>query len=150
VYNAGSGLVVLLFGDPHGLEGGEGGQDGASDPDQELPLSGRDNLDLHGGGGEGSHFLAESLGDAGVHSRAPTHHDVVVEIFTDVHVALQNGLVGDFMEPGHFLADVHGFEEGLGATETLTAHCDHLAVREFVIAVVLIRVFVGFEFSLVV
>ena len=29
-----AGLVVLLLGNPHLLEGGQGGQDGASDPDR--------------------------------------------------------------------------------------------------------------------
>ena len=33
VHDGGAGLVVLLLGDPHLLEGGEGGKDGASDPD---------------------------------------------------------------------------------------------------------------------
>ena len=48
VNNTGAGLVVLLLGDPHLLEGGEGGQDGSSDPDGVLPLWGSDDLDLHG------------------------------------------------------------------------------------------------------
>lgn len=42
VDNAGAGLVVLLLGDPHLLEGGQGSQDGATDPDGVLPL-GRSN-----------------------------------------------------------------------------------------------------------
>ena len=33
VDDGGAALVVLLLGDPHLLEGGEGGQDGSSDPD---------------------------------------------------------------------------------------------------------------------
>merc|ERR1712223_2320233 len=40
VDNARARLVVLLLGDPHLLEGGEGSQDGASDPDGVLPLGG--------------------------------------------------------------------------------------------------------------
>merc|ERR1712032_507507 len=46
-------LIVLLLGDPHLLEGGEGSQDGASDPDGVLPLWGSDDLDLDGGGSQG-------------------------------------------------------------------------------------------------
>ena len=34
VDNCRAALVVLLLGDPHLLEGGEGGQDGSSDPDR--------------------------------------------------------------------------------------------------------------------
>ena len=33
VDDGGTRLIVLLLGDPHLLEGGEGSQDGASDPD---------------------------------------------------------------------------------------------------------------------
>jgi len=42
VDNAGACLVVLLLGDPHLLEGGQGSQDGATDPDGVFPL-GRGN-----------------------------------------------------------------------------------------------------------
>ena len=48
VDNARARLVVLLLGDPHLLESGEGSQDGASDPDGVLPLGGSDDLDLDG------------------------------------------------------------------------------------------------------
>jgi len=49
VHDGGAGLVVLLLADPHLLEGGEGGQDGASDPDGVLPLGGGDDLEQEGG-----------------------------------------------------------------------------------------------------
>lgn len=48
-----AGLVVLLFRDPHLLEGGERGEDGATDPDGVLALRRRDDLDLHRRGREG-------------------------------------------------------------------------------------------------
>lgn len=38
VDNGGSGLLVLVFADPHLLEGGEGSQDGATDPDRVFTL----------------------------------------------------------------------------------------------------------------
>ena len=44
VDDRGSGLVVLLLTDPHLLEGGEGGQDGAADPHRIFPLWGGDDL----------------------------------------------------------------------------------------------------------
>ena len=46
--NAGAGLIVLLLADPHLLEGGQGGQDGAADPDGVLPLRGSDDLEERG------------------------------------------------------------------------------------------------------
>jgi len=48
VDNGGSRLIVLLLGDPHLLEGGEGGQDGATNPDGVFTFRGSNNLDLHG------------------------------------------------------------------------------------------------------
>merc|ERR1711971_821605 len=60
-------LVVLLLGDPHLLEGGEGSQDGASDPDGVLPLWGSDDLDLDGGGSQGGDLLLHAVSNTGVH-----------------------------------------------------------------------------------
>lgn len=44
VDDLGTNLVVLLFGDPHLLEGVEGGQDGAAHPDGVLALRWVDHL----------------------------------------------------------------------------------------------------------
>ena len=60
-------LIVLLLGDPHLLEGGEGGQDGTTDPDGVFSLGGCDDLDTHGGGGKSSDFLLHTVGDTRVH-----------------------------------------------------------------------------------
>ena len=46
--DGGAGFLIFALGDPHGLEGGKGAEDGASDPDQELSFGRGDNLDLHG------------------------------------------------------------------------------------------------------
>ena len=44
VDNGGACLVVLLLADPHLLEGGQGSQDGATDPDGVFPLWGSNDL----------------------------------------------------------------------------------------------------------
>ena len=44
VDNAGAGLIVLLLADPHLLEGGQGSQDGATNPYRVLPLWGSNDL----------------------------------------------------------------------------------------------------------
>jgi len=56
-----AGLVVLLLGDPHLLEGGQRGQDGATDPDGVLPLRWRNDLDLDGRWGQGSDLLLHTI-----------------------------------------------------------------------------------------
>merc|ERR1739840_23290 len=80
VDNSGAGLVELLLGDPHLLEGGEGSQDGATDPDGELPLGRSDDLDLHGRGSQGGDLLLHTIGDTGVHGGAAGEDGVGVEI----------------------------------------------------------------------
>ena len=91
--DSGTSLVVLLLGDPHLLEGGEGSQDGASDPDGVLPLGRSDDLDLHRGGGEGGDLLLHSGGDARVHGGAAGKDGVGVEVLTDVDVALHDAVI---------------------------------------------------------
>merc|ERR1712240_203835 len=88
VDNGGTALVILLLGDPHLLEGGEGGQDGATDPDRVLPLGGSDDLDLDGGGSQGGDLLLHTVSDTGVHGGAAGHDSVGVQVLTDVNVAL--------------------------------------------------------------
>lgn len=39
-----AGLVILALADPHLLEGGQGGEDGSTDPDRVLTLRGCDDL----------------------------------------------------------------------------------------------------------
>ena len=60
-------LVVLLLGDPHLLEGGQGSQDGTTDPDGVFTLGGSDDLDLHGRGSKSGNFLLHTIGDTRVH-----------------------------------------------------------------------------------
>ena len=59
--NARTGLVILLLGDPHLLEGGEGSEDGSSDPDGGLPLWWSNDLDLDGGWSKSSDLLLHSV-----------------------------------------------------------------------------------------
>ena len=70
VDDLGARLVVLGLGDPHLLEGGQGGQDRATDPDGVLALRRGDDLDLHGRRGKGSELLLHALVDALEHGRA--------------------------------------------------------------------------------
>ncbi|TRY75422.1 hypothetical protein TCAL_16795 [Tigriopus californicus] len=132
VDNGRSALVVLLLGDPHLLEGGQGSQDGASDPDGVLPLRGRDDLDLDGGRGQGRDLLLHTISDTGVHGGAAGHDGVGVQVLTDVHVALHDRVVGGLVDAAGFHAQERGLEEGLGGAEALVADGDDLAVGQLV------------------
>ena len=60
VDNGWAALVVLLLGDPHLLEGGEGSKDGSSDPDRVLSLWWSNDLDLDGGWSKSGDLLLHS------------------------------------------------------------------------------------------
>merc|ERR1719411_2203974 len=98
VDDGGARLVVLLLGDPHLLEGGEGGQDGSSDPDGVLPLGRSDDLDLHCAGCEGGDLLLHPVSDTGVHGGAAGEDSVGVQVLPDIDVTLHDGVVGGLMD----------------------------------------------------
>jgi len=127
-----SRLVVFLLGDPHLLEGGEGGQDGSSDPDGVLALRGSNDLDLHGLGGEGGDLLLHAVVDSGVHGGSSGKDGVSVEILTDIDIALHDGVVGGLVDTSGFHSEEGRLEEGLGAPETLVSDGDDLSVGKLV------------------
>merc|ERR1712027_306014 len=132
VDDGGAALVVLLLGDPHLLEGGEGGQDGSSDPDRVLPLGGSDNLDLDGGGSQGGDLLLHSVGNTGVHGGATGQDSVGVQVLPDVDIALHDGVVDSLVDSAGLHAKEARLEEGLGAPEPLVSDGDDLAVRKLI------------------
>jgi hypothetical protein len=132
VDDRGAGLVVLLLGDPHRLEGGERGQDGATDPDGVLALRGSDDLDLHGGRSQGGDLLLHTLSDTLEHGGTTGQDGVAVEVLADIDVALHDGVVGGLVDTRLFHADQRGLEQDLGATETLVTDGDDLTIRQLV------------------
>merc|ERR1719234_1438005 len=125
-------LVVLLLGDPHLLEGGEGSQDGASDPDGVLPLWGSDDLDLDGGGSQGGDLLLHAVSNTGVHGGASGEDSVGVQVLPDIDVALHDGVVGGLVDSAGLHSQEAGLEEGLWTPEPLVADGDDLTVGKLV------------------
>merc|ERR1711923_166043 len=132
VDNGRTALVVLLLGDPHLLEGGEGGQDGSSDPDGVLPLRRSDDLDLDGGWGKGGDLLLHPVGNTGVHGGASGHDGVGVQVLPDVNIALHDGVVGGLVDSASLHTKEGRLEESLGAPESLVADGDDLAVGKLI------------------
>ena len=114
------------------MEGGEGGQDGATDPYRVLPLGRSDDLDLHGGRSEGGDLLLHSVGDAGEHGGTSREDSVGVQILTDVHVALHDGVVRRLVDAGRLHSEEGWLEEGLRAPESLVPDGDDLSVGELI------------------
>jgi len=132
VHNRGAGLIILLLGDPHLLEGGQGGQDGATDPYRVLPLGRSNDLDLDGGGGKSGDLLLHSVGNTGVHGGASGQYGVGVQVLSDINVALHDGVISGFMDTARFHTKEGRLEEGFRATESFISNSDNLTVRKFI------------------
>jgi len=132
VDDAGAGLIVLLLGDPHLLEGGEGSQDGASDPDGVLSLGRSDDLDLHGGRSQGGDLLLHTISDTGVHGGATGEDSVGVQVLAEINVRLHDGVEASFVNANDLHTEEGGSEHGLGAAETLVTDSDDLTIGQLV------------------
>merc|ERR1719449_497687 len=132
VDNGGAALVVLLLGDPHLLEGGQGSKDGATDPDGVLPLRRSNDLDLNGGWSQGSDLLLHSVSNTRVHGGATRHDSVGIQVLTDINVTLHDGVIGGLMDTAGFHSQERGLEEGLRGTESLIANGDNLAIGKLI------------------
>merc|ERR1712117_62100 len=132
VDNGWAALVVLLLGDPHLLEGGQGRQDGSSDPDGVLPLRGSNDLDLDGGGSKGSDLLLHTVSNTRIHGSATRHDSVGVQVLPDVNIALHDGVVGGLVDTAGLHTKEGRLEEGLRGTEPLIADGDDLAIGQLV------------------
>ena len=96
--NAGTRFVIFLLGDPHLLEGGEGSEDGSSDPDGVFPLWRSNDLDLHGGRSKSGDFFLHTVSNSWEHSGSSGKDGVGVEILTDVDVTLHDGVVASLVD----------------------------------------------------
>merc|ERR1712165_210826 len=132
VDNGWATLIVLLLGDPHLLEGGEGSKDGSSDPDRVLPLWWSNDLDLDGGWSKGGDLLLHTVSNTRVHGGASGHDSVGIEILTDVNIALHDGVVGGLVDSTGFHSKEGRLEESLRAAETLIANGDDLAIGKLI------------------
>merc|ERR1711885_96348 len=132
VDNGWAALIILLLGDPHLLEGGEGSKDGSSDPDRVLPLWGSNDLDLDGGWSKGSDFLLHTVSNTRVHGGTSGHDSVGVQILTDVNIALHDGVVGGLVDAAGFHSKEGRLGVGFRATEALIANGDDLTVGKLI------------------
>merc|ERR1711977_699769 len=132
VDNGWAAFVVFLLGDPHLLEGGEGSQDGSSDPYGVFSFWWSNDLDLDGGWSQGSDFLLHSVGNTWVHGGASGHDGVSVQVLTDVNIALHDGVIGGLMDTAGFHSQEGWLEEGFWGTETFVANGDDLSIGQFI------------------
>merc|ERR1712055_24250 len=132
VHDGWATFIVFLLGGPHLLEGGERCQDGSSDPDGVLPLWGSNDLDLDGGGSQGSDLLLHPVSNTRVHGGASRHHGVGVQVLPDVNIALHDGVVGGLMDATSLHSQEAWLEQSLRAPEPLISNGDDLTVGKFI------------------
>jgi len=144
-------LLIVLLRDPHSGEGGEMGEDSTTDPDRVFSLTWGVDLDLHLSWGEVDHLLLESLWDTWVHSGTTGHDHVLVEVFSDINIALHDGLEGEVVDWWDFATDrTEWVKESLWASELLISNGDHVSIWEFILLLFSRGIFVLLHLLLVV
>merc|ERR1711887_105670 len=132
VDNGWAALIVLLLGDPHLLEGGEGSKDGSTDPDGVLPLWGSNDLDLDGGRSQSSDLLLHTVSNTRIHGGASRHDSVGIQVLPDVNITLHDGVISGLMNATGLHSQEGRLEESLWASEPLVTNGDDLAVRKLI------------------
>ena len=76
------------------------------------------------------------------HRVPATQNNVVIEVLSDIQVALHDRLVDHLMESRHFEVELGMVENRFNRLESLVAEGDHLAVRKGIGTIVSISFFV--------
>jgi len=132
VNNTWSCFIVLLFSDPHSLEGRQRSQNRTTNPNGVFPFWWRDNFDFHSGWSQSSDLFLHSISNTWVHS-GTTGQDVVgVQVLSDINVALHNGVVGGFVDTSGFHTNEGWLEQGFWASESFVTNGDNLTIWKFI------------------
>merc|ERR1712014_511101 len=125
-------LIIFAFGDPHLLECGQTGEDGSTNPHGVLTFWRSNHLDLHRGRCQCSELLGHPLTNSSKHGGATREHNIAIQVFADIHIALHNRLESRVMDATCLLSNKAWLEQHLRAAEALTAHSDDVAIRKLV------------------
>ena len=123
-----AGLVVFRFADPHLLEGGQDGQDGAANPCEVLAIWWFDDLDIHCGRSESCDLLLHAVSEAREHSVATRQHSVGVQHVLLCFFNLHDAVVRCLVDAARIHTQEAWLKHSLWASEPLVADGDQLAV----------------------
>ena len=90
-------LLVLLFGDPLGGKGAEGGKGGGTSPDSVLSAGVGDDSDLGGGWEHLAELVVESCGKTFEHGGTTREDDVLGKVLSDIEIGGLDGVVGELL-----------------------------------------------------
>lgn len=127
-------LLVLLLGDPLGLESGEGRESGTTGPDGVVSVLGGDDLDEAGLWAHGIKLFLKSVGETFIKGGSSGKDDVVVEVLSNVDIALLDGTEGHGVHTLNLvtLLDQIWEEETLWSHESWAVDGNSLAVGKLV------------------
>lgn len=128
-------LLVLLLGDPLSFESGEGRESRTTGPDGVVSVLGGDDLDHAGHWAHGIEFFLESVGETFVKGGSSGEDDVLVEIFSNVDIALLDGSESHGMHTLNLvtLLDQIWEEETLWSQESWGVDGNSLTIGELVV-----------------
>lgn len=132
VDNGRTSLIIFLLTDPHLLECGQAGQDGAPDPNGILALWGSYDLDFHGAGCQGYDFPLHPVSNARVHGAASRQHSVGIQVLANIHVTLRDRVEGCLMDPAGLNAQKGRLENGFRASKAFIPNGDHLPIGKLI------------------
>merc|ERR1719245_1273930 len=95
------------------------------------------DVDLDGGGSQGSNLLLHSVSNTRVHGCATRHDSVGVQVLSNINIAFHDGVVCSLMDTTRLHSQEGWLEECLRGTESFIANGDDLSIRQ------LIRLFKG-------
>merc|ERR1711862_1050979 len=91
-----SSLVTHIF------ESGERSKDGSTNPDRVLTLWRSNDFDVHVLRGKCLQFLFQTFWDSGEHGGSSRHDDVLVQVSSNINVALHDGVESKSVDTSAF------------------------------------------------
>ena len=129
MYDAGANLVVLIFGDPHRLEGRQRRQNGPTDPHEVFAFGRRHDPSHHVGWSPGVDLLGETGLDSGEQGAAPRQNNIVIEDLVHALVTFEYAVDNEPVDTTFILPANKGrVKQDLRAAEALGADLYELTI----------------------
>merc|ERR1719499_1617828 len=111
----------------------ERSKDGSSNPDRVFSLWWSNDLNFIASRSKSFQFCLQTRFDLWEHSGSSRKDGVLVEIFTDINVALHDGVECQFVDTLGFFTNDVWFEKNFRTSESLSSYGNDVSVGEFVL-----------------